>query len=284
MASTADLNSEFFVTLQSNACKYAFPDNKPHKFKIKLPEPLSVKQDEWAVGLSQISYFSGLYLFPSGYSECRKVILELLDSKNVVTTEVTFCFKENPTNIQETTTALNKVIEEINENSLKNIDWYFEIVLYADIFVASFTLEKSDSPYAKRKIRIRFPDPILKVLGWAEGHCFENNSLNDHANFPYDWSKLSTHMLILSDISKNQIISDRKAPLLRTIGIRAGGQDHRKGGHSICVNQIFQNIYFSDIINEFISTIQIEIVDEKFNYINFIENNISIVLCFRKKF
>lgn len=285
MASNGEFSSEFFVTLNSSKCKELFSENKPYKFKIKLAEPLNLKQDEWAVALSQISYFNSVYLFQSEDTESRKIIIHLLDDDLEITTEAFRSFPINPTNIQETITSLNKVLEDINESLLKKIDWAFEIVLYNDTYSASFELLNKESKYANRKFKIFFPKRLLKVLGWSENHYFDNSRKHDEAHVSHGWHRLSSHMLILSDISKNQIISDRKAPLLRTIGITSKKPvTSSKGSKSACINHIFEKLHFSDIINEYISTIEITIVDESFSYINFVEDNISLVLCFRKKY
>lgn len=285
MANNSDYNSEFFVTLNSNKCKDLYSDNKPYNFRIKLAEPLNLKQDEWAVALSQISYFNSVYLFQDDDIDSRKIIIHLLNEQLEMTTEAIALFPKNPCNMQETTVALNKVLEEMNEKFLKEIEWAFEIILYSDTYTATFELLNDKGDYSKRRMRIFFPKRLLKVLGWPENHYFDSVRKYDEARTSYGWHRLSTHMLICSDISKNQIISDRKAPLLRSIGITSKQEQFQtKGSKSTCINHIFDKLYFSDIINECITSIQITILDEEFNAVNFVEDNITVVLCFRKKY
>lgn len=291
-------NDSFYVTLPSNASMQIYPENTLASYTNKLANRITLKEDDWEVGLVEIQYptvfaTKGIWMGigcdrPDGVKfKIINVADGIFDTVENLTSILNEKLKGPPDfnlkfeylkDINRVQTAFTLPDDKFNTISLSRtlaVVLGFMLPEQAES-VTSFVLYKrkykendpiredeqvSDTPYMRGQI-------INSLI-------HSNNTLVDvKTQFPpFLEFGIPAHMYIYSDVVSPNFIGDTLAPLLRIVKIG----EHRK---DIC--QTFSEPYYIPILKRDFETVEINIRKDTGELVPFLCGKLNVRLHFRR--
>lgn len=278
-------NNSFYITLPSNASMDVYPDNTLASYTTKLAQRISLIEDDWEVGLTEIQYptlFSNVnasnvwlrvgyynkddtsFTLEDGVYDTMENLAQALNSSSGGG-----CIFEYRKNVNRIITnvdilTVNKVKYVIISPSLAAILGYtlpsemenfLSYALYND-----FQPNKADSGYLQEQIKM---------------HLRLETNIALMAKYPINLEfEKPAHMYLYSDIVAPNFLGDKLAPLLRIVRI--------ENNPSINIEKTFSEPYYIPVLKRNFETVEIHIKDDTGNAIPFLSGKLNVRLHFRR--
>lgn len=254
------LNKESFNVRLTSEPNQHYIDNLPHRFKVKLPAPISLN-DKWKVCVNSISHPTNFATFLESEST-RQVAFKYEESGDIVK----HSFKSNYLyDVEDLISELNHFLEEndigtcsINYNRLTLSVRTRGTIIFATFVAKVLGLNKritKEVPY------------ILKFSGLPEG---ETGDFKVIAEDKIDLIYLQpNYIMMYSNLVKSTVVGGEYTQLLRISPIKDTNLDY--------VIMEFKHKEFYDLQNFEINTIEIELRAHDGNYINFVSSQDVII-------
>lgn len=192
----------FYIHLPSNSSRSFFPDNRPSRYRTKLPKRINLRVP-YEVALSEVSYIHSLKQFPNTEDQKFKIITAKTEgsllSSNFVTHE--YLLETNHYgDIIQLVTNLRTVTRDANLFQYKEDRNRVKIVINSKV---------------KQIILSR---RIADVLGFKNSNLvFTKNTSSIVAENPPDLLYGQSRIFLYTNIIEEQIVGDTFCPLLSTI-------------------------------------------------------------------
>ena len=224
----AERTKPFFLTLPSNSCLDIFPSNTVANFKVKLPESISLTGD-WEVALVEIQY-------AHTWSTIRQGVQQ------------TFIY--NVENKQNTAIVDSGHYDSVSD-LVKNLNSC--IVKDAQSKI-QFTYNKRTRKVTvdvKKHANIWFTGDIAAALGFDQD-CY----ITRKTTSPYtaDINARFSSMFVYCNLVNDQIVGDKKVPLLRAVQI--------EGKYGDTIRKTYQNPLYTPVGMKQFETLEVYLTDE----------------------
>lgn len=240
-------------------------ENSVSQFRTVLPNSLNLNE-EWRVGLKEITFPTKVKTLPSNFNEIR--IRELNPQMQYIPRN----FQEHKINLEneiytEETflNSLNSKIESLNLAKFSIIDDTLHVIC-----------KKNCSITLYNDLAILLGVPVFNSHSKSIGYSFEckANELVKIGN-TIDWNVFRpAYLMIYSDMVKPTLISSEYTNILRIVPIKYS--ENQSEYQSV----EFKNIEFKELANRFINIIQIDIRSHSGNLVQFDSNFASLHLYF----
>lgn len=266
---------EFYIVLPSNSIRKDNLDNYLWNFRTYLPDPVTLSNEKWEVGLIEI-------VFPNTWTN------KLFEDDFISYRH--FSEEDNPFLRKRTKRAANNTTEQFYESRiyLKNY------VIQSEYDIQNiFSMEKPDwfrgnFNFSLNSVHVdlgpqmglKFSKNLSKLLNLQQ-NIWRNKKQNDwdgysqKSNYPFDFSQNLNFMFIYSNIIKYTFVGNNFVPLLRCIPLHYTNdpQTHIK----------FDLPFYFSLDKNIIEYIDIEIRSSLGDLLKFDSGEIILTLHFRKK-
>ena len=283
------MNDQFFLVLPSNSSMNIYPENKTSGYKVQLPHDLNLDVMKWEVGLSEIQLPNTFYNIREGHNTIIKVY------KDLVLNDLDVLHKAEKD--REKKKKLLDIMELLsNQPENTKVDYYQPISITPGLYQDIDEIIKALMNYERRKnlqkIKYNF-DPVTQkvfILSRSEKTQLNFNNSDIGYCFGFDPSEILTdkktyvsksitnlnlyqNCYVYTDIIQNQIVGDVKAPLLRVVPIKNGKFTyiHYDKPHFFAINR--SNIF----------TVEVNIRDDRGDFLSFESGTVTVTLLFRRK-
>lgn len=247
----------FYVILPSDSSKNYFPNNSVSKFITYLPQALNFDGD-YEVGLCEFSY-------PRTWNNVKQD-----------------CFMRVYTNVkpEDPEFILQRLIQIPPGNYVTVYDLLEMIEPDSGTGVVRFTydlLSKRVSVELKTSIHLDMPTHKAMMLGFTLDNTGEFIRIESSTRAPYTVDmNVSLHSLfVYSDIVEKTIVGDSNSPLLRIVSV--------KGMDGETIDVVFSQPHYLPVAATKIQTIEVNIMDDTGNYVQFQRGKSHVALHFRPR-
>jgi hypothetical protein len=255
--------SDFFVTLQSNACMNIFPENKISDFKNKISSVITLKNNTFEVGLVECSYTYGNVFL------AKETILGTLIKDGELI----------PMTVRKNLRTLEELLKELKF-------WMPKSLFTIEDHTFKSSLDLSD-------VSVEFSEKICDILGLDCGTASPSvNAVGGNYNVDDNYSTTNIHahlegthpvfpncgntkLFIYCNVIAPQYVADVMAPCLRVICYDG---DYRQQ-----ITHSFQHVHFMALsVSEF-DVVHMYIRNESGESIPFEFGNFTATLRFRER-
>jgi len=289
------MDNQFYITLKSNSSIDYFPNNTASKFKVKLANQINL-EDRWEVAITEITY-PHTWQNLTQSTRCKFIFERLEDQA------------EWGHDLEDLDSA---IIDDLNENEENEAAYnMIDITIPSGYYSSAdrllnamghkiWRIAKDEFSIVKNLATFDYDDisdQILIRLHPNGVFYFENNSIAEMLGLQPSYSLGDTpiyqspivskadynpfeffkpkQMFIYCDLVQPQFIGTQLLPIIRQF---ITGTEHGK-----LETKTFEKLYYMPVAQKTINTIEINLLDDTSQFINF--QNESIVTCmlhFRK--
>ena len=277
-------NNSFYVTLPSNGSMKLYPGNTLASYTNKLASRITLKEDNWEVGLVEIQY-------PTVFA-------------NIRSKDFWMQFQYGPkSNTKKVTTAIPDGIYDKLENlllvmneKLQDSDYVLNFEYLKDInrikltFVVSFAEMQTVILSPSLAITLGFILPVdaenmSTFVLYDNDDQMTNDKTVTHDSGettvailktkypPSIENSIPTHIYIYSDVVAPNFVGDVLAPLLRIVEVDEVGKDTCK---------TFVEPYYIPVLKRDFETIEINIRKDNGDFVPFLSGKLNVRLHFRR--
>ena len=243
-----ELTRGFYLTLPSDSSSSTYPNNTPSSYKVKLPQRVRLKGENWMVGLVQVDYSNTLFNIPE--DDGGRFYYDLHEGGET--------FFRTGLVSPGHWDSISQIIEAMNKDIAGNVlpvppvDQRFcsvERFNFADRLVFSYdTAAKKVTANIKDGASVYFPIGMATLLGFQENVIVESTTT---APSVADLTSGKHAMFVYSDIASRVLVGDAFAPLLRTLPIR--------GSYGAIVTENFENVHYIPVASNEFESVEIDI-------------------------
>lgn len=240
-------------------------ENSVSKFSSILPNILNLNEN-WRVGLKEITFPTNIKTLPSDYNEIR--VRELNKKMQYIPRN----FKEHKFNLENEIYTEESLLKTI-KSKMESLNWLTFSIVDNSLHVVS---TKNCDITIHNDLAMLLGSPVLRNHSKTIGYNFECK-----AN---EMVKIGTHidlnvfrpafLMVYCDIVKPTLISSEYTNILRIVPITYGKNQTEYQSVE------FKNIEYKEIANNFINIIKTEIRSHSGNLVQFDSNFLSIHLYF----
>ena len=199
----------FFITLPSNSCVEIFPSNTVANFKVKLPETVSLTGD-WEVALVEMQY-------AHTWSTIRQGVQQ------------TFVYTVGS---ERSTGTIDSGHYESVPDLVKNFNSRISKDVQSKIQLTYSKRTRKVTVDVKKQASIWFTGDIAAALGFDQDSYITKKTTSPYTS---DIDAGFSSMFVYCNLVSDQIVGDKKVPLLRTVQI--------KGRYGDSITRTYQNHY-----------------------------------------
>lgn len=242
----------FYITLPSDSSLNYFPDNTLSKFRAYLPEIVQLN-GPYEVGLAEISY-------PRTWNNIKKEQVVQVWTDKIMTEDLR---KQKIAIIPKANFSLIEDLMELLKFEGKILEFVYH------------RLMKRVSIRLKKDFFCKIPSDIAIMLGFTLKR--EDIEIKHSMLAPYtvDVDAGLHSLFVYSDIVENTIVGDRNVPLLRIISV--------KGKDGETTDAIFSQPHYLPVAGSNIQIIEINIMDDLGNPVQFERGKVHATLHFRPR-
>jgi hypothetical protein len=251
----------FYYTLQSNASLQAYPNNKPHDFKVMLSRPLELT-GRWSVGLAEI-HFPMVFEYPL---DC--LLKETANSK-----------KKFSTTINVTSKDMAFVTGEMQRKDLTGYKYLCERMNSTNLFPITDNAQKRKSPIEMRSnsAESRADDVVLDSMMGTFAITGDGKIVSAASQTPKICNYTPQYLYVYCTIVNNQPVGDEFAPLLRLVEVPSPEWNESK-----CTRE-WNKPQYKPLANNQLAEIGIVIHDERGRTVPFSSNTPLVATLHFKK-
>ena len=218
----------FFITLPSNSCMEIFPSNTVANFKVKLPETVSLTGD-WEVALVEMQY-------AHTWSTIRQGVQQ------------TFVYTVGT---ERSTGIIDSGHYESVPDLVKNFNSHISKDVQSKIQLTYNKHTRKVTVDVKKQASIWFTGDIAAALGFDQDSYITKKTTSPYtADIDAGFSSVFVYCNLVSD----QIVGDKKVPLLRTVQI--------KGRYGDMITKTYQNPLYIPVGTKRFETLEVYITDD----------------------
>lgn len=213
----------FYITLPSNSSMAHYPDNQPHHFYTKLPQPIQLSAD-YEVGLAEIQ-FSNSYMKTSDYDFWISFEVQFPESEAHRTAnpedKAIFVHMNRPAEWKitipkqhfESSEAFVTLISESVKESFRRVNFRPQEQRVGVTYLP--TTRQVVLSITSEEVLIKISPDLQKVLGFSSS-IFE--SVGDYvSDDKVDLNHLFDTVFVYCDLVQPRPVGDALVPLLRTV-------------------------------------------------------------------
>ena len=241
--------NDFYVVLPSNASMDFYPNNTPQTYRIKFPQPISLRGN-WEVALAGIQYQKTWY----NVNDDMKLIWHVGDEPvNIITIR--------SGDYATPTYLINKITSKIKKKG-GAVDFLYN--------------------HLKNKCVIQVPEatsiamhqPLMQILGFTPDQL-NGVDLKIVAKYPVDINNGFNSIYVYTDIIEAMTVGDASVPLLKIIPTT--------GSFGETIHKAFDKLHYTPLRANYFECVQINISDDSGNPVQFHFGKSIVKLHFRPR-
>lgn len=253
----------FYVTLPSDSSMKYYPNNTVTRFRTQLASNLSLP-GSWEVGMAEVAYPHSWFNVGGGCS------IRLRKGNLMKAISLDEGYYKN----------VDRVIKELQLPPEYGVDLYYKKAINRTM--VRLTVERKKDNTAEERVQVEMSPQLCNILGFdyysspvggpdSSTSYYTNTSV--YGEYPPNLDPIK-NLFIYTDIIPPQHVGDTMVPLIRCVRV--------KGDHSDYVEKIYDRPHYIKLAQNNISSIEIDIRDDRGNPVLFTDGKSQVKLHFRR--